>query len=30
MAVSLVLTVVVNAILTQIFWGQNPNLPIPS
>src|SRR5438067_11341177 len=30
MAVSLVLTVVVNAVLTQIFWGQNPNLPIPS
>jgi phospholipid/cholesterol/gamma-HCH transport system permease protein len=30
MAVSLVLTVVVNAILTQIFWGQNPNLPMPS
>src|SRR5256885_15440929 len=28
--VSLGLTVVVNAILTQIFWGQNPNLPIPS
>jgi phospholipid/cholesterol/gamma-HCH transport system permease protein len=30
MAVSLVLTVVVNAVLTQIFWGQNPNLPMPS
>jgi phospholipid/cholesterol/gamma-HCH transport system permease protein len=30
MAVSLVLTVVVNAVLTQIFWGTNPNLPIPS
>lgn len=30
MAVSLVMTVVTNAILTQIFWGQNPNLPIPS
>ena len=30
MAVSLVLTVVVNAILTQIFWGQNPNLPMPA
>jgi phospholipid/cholesterol/gamma-HCH transport system permease protein len=28
MAVSLVLTVVVNALLTQIFWGNNPNLPI--
>jgi len=22
--------VVVNAILTQIFWGTNPNLPLPS
>ena len=30
MAVSLVLIVVANAILTQIFWGQNPNLPIPA
>jgi phospholipid/cholesterol/gamma-HCH transport system permease protein len=30
MAVSLVMIVVVNAILTQIFWGQNANLPIPS
>jgi len=28
MAVALVLTVVVNALLTQIFWGINPNLPI--
>src|SRR5207249_8497521 len=28
MAVSLVLTVVVNALLTQVFWGVNPNLPI--
>jgi phospholipid/cholesterol/gamma-HCH transport system permease protein len=28
MAVSLVVTVVVNALLTQIFWGNNPNLPI--
>ncbi len=28
MATSLVLTVVVNALLTQIFWGNNPNLPI--
>lgn len=28
MAVSLVLIVVVNAVLTQIFWGNNPNLPI--
>jgi phospholipid/cholesterol/gamma-HCH transport system permease protein len=30
MAVSLVLIVVMNALLTQVFWGQNPNLPIPS
>src|SRR5881275_2872519 len=30
MAVSLVMTVVLNAVLTQIFWGQNPNLPIPT
>jgi phospholipid/cholesterol/gamma-HCH transport system permease protein len=30
MALSLVLTVVVNAVLTQVFWGQNPNLPIPT
>ncbi len=29
MAVSLVMTVVLNAVLTQLFWGQNPNLPIP-
>ncbi len=28
MATALVLTVVVNALLTQIFWGTNPNLPI--
>ena len=28
MAVALVVTVVVNALLTQIFWGNNPNLPI--
>lgn len=28
MATSLVLTVVVNALLTQVFWGNNPNLPI--
>jgi hypothetical protein len=26
--VALVVTVVVNALLTQIFWGTNPNLPI--
>jgi phospholipid/cholesterol/gamma-HCH transport system permease protein len=30
MAVSLVMTVVLNAVLTQIFWGQNPNLPLPT
>jgi phospholipid/cholesterol/gamma-HCH transport system permease protein len=30
MAISLVMIVVVNAVLTQIFWGTNPNLPIPS
>jgi phospholipid/cholesterol/gamma-HCH transport system permease protein len=30
MAVSLVITVVFNAVLTQLFWGQNPNLPIPT
>ena len=28
MATALVITVVVNALLTQLFWGQNPNLPI--
>ncbi|TMD02056.1 MAG: ABC transporter permease, partial [Chloroflexi bacterium] len=28
MAISLVMVVVVNAVLTQIFWGNNPNLPI--
>jgi phospholipid/cholesterol/gamma-HCH transport system permease protein len=28
MATALVLTVVVNAVLTQLFWGNNPNLPI--
>ena len=30
MAISLVLTVLLNAVLTQIFWGINPNLPIQS
>src|ERR671937_933651 len=30
MAVSLVMTVVVNAVLTQLFWGRSPNLPIPT
>ncbi|MBV8444417.1 MAG: ABC transporter permease [Candidatus Dormibacteraeota bacterium] len=28
MATSLVITVVVNALLTQVMWGNNPNLPI--
>jgi phospholipid/cholesterol/gamma-HCH transport system permease protein len=28
MAASLVMVVVVNAVLSQIFWGNNPNLPI--
>ena len=28
MATALVVTVVVNALLTQVFWGINPNLPI--
>ena len=30
MAVSLVMTVVLNAVFTQLFWGVNPNLPIPT
>jgi phospholipid/cholesterol/gamma-HCH transport system permease protein len=30
MALSLVMTVVLNALLTQLFWGTNPNLPIPT
>ena len=30
MAVSLLLTTVVNAVLTNLFWGHTPNLPIPS
>jgi len=30
MALSLVMTVVLNAVLTQLFWGTNPNLPIPT
>jgi phospholipid/cholesterol/gamma-HCH transport system permease protein len=30
MAISLVAVVVINAVLTQLFWGQNPNLPIPT
>lgn len=29
MATSLVMTVVLNAVMTQVFWGTNPNLPIP-
>jgi len=28
MALALVITVVVNALLTQVMWGTNPNLPI--
>jgi phospholipid/cholesterol/gamma-HCH transport system permease protein len=28
MATALVMVVVVNAVLTQVFWGSNPNLPI--
>src|SRR3989440_3163439 len=28
MAVSLVMTVVLNAVFTQLFWGVNPNLPV--
>ncbi|MDB5067090.1 MAG: hypothetical protein JWM18_3524 [Chloroflexi bacterium] len=28
MATALVMVVVVNAVLTQVFWGNNPNLPI--
>jgi phospholipid/cholesterol/gamma-HCH transport system permease protein len=30
MALSLMLTVVLNAVMTQVFWGTNPNLPIPT
>jgi phospholipid/cholesterol/gamma-HCH transport system permease protein len=30
MAISLMMTVVLNAVLTQLFWGINPNLPIPT
>ena len=30
MAVSLLLTTVVNAVLTNVFWGHTPNLPIPT
>src|SRR2546421_1117682 len=30
MAVSLVMTVVLNAVFTQLFWGVNPNLPVPT
>lgn len=29
MAVSLVMTVLINALLTQVFWGVDANLPIP-
>ena len=30
MAVSLLMTTVVNAVLTNVFWGRTPNLPIPT
>jgi phospholipid/cholesterol/gamma-HCH transport system permease protein len=30
MALSLVMVVVSNAILTELFWGHNPNFPIPT
>ncbi|GAC1653781.1 MAG: ABC transporter permease [Candidatus Dormibacteraceae bacterium] len=30
MAVSLLLTTVVNAVLTNLFWGHAPNLPLPT
>jgi phospholipid/cholesterol/gamma-HCH transport system permease protein len=30
MALSLVLVVVFNAVLTEVFWGHNPNFPIPT
>lgn len=30
MALSLVLVVVFNAVMTMIFWGHNPNFPIPT
>ncbi|HZU19529.1 MAG TPA: ABC transporter permease [Candidatus Dormibacteraeota bacterium] len=30
MSISLVMTVLLNAVMTEIFWGHNPNLPIPT
>lgn len=30
MAISLVMVVIFNAIMTEMFWGHNPNFPIPS
>jgi phospholipid/cholesterol/gamma-HCH transport system permease protein len=30
MALSLVMVVVFNAVMTEVFWGQNPNFPIPT
>lgn len=30
MAISLVLVVIFNAVLTEVFWGHNPNFPIPT
>jgi phospholipid/cholesterol/gamma-HCH transport system permease protein len=30
MAISLVLVVVFNAVMTEMFWGHNPNFPIPT
>jgi phospholipid/cholesterol/gamma-HCH transport system permease protein len=30
MAISLVMTVLLNALMTEVFWGHNPNLPIPT
>lgn len=30
MAISLVMVVVSNAIMTEVFWGHNPNFPIPT
>lgn len=30
MAISLVMVVIFNAVMTEMFWGHNPNFPIPS
>jgi phospholipid/cholesterol/gamma-HCH transport system permease protein len=30
MAISLVMVVIFNALMTEMFWGHNPNFPIPS